>query len=242
MVACTRCQLRVVIPGEPIALARPRAFIRGNGIGFYDSQSRDKRQVSDWMERSLRACFDSENKEIVIDASNLSCAESIHVKAVFTLPVPRNRNRSEINAILWGLAKPNTKPDLDNYIKFYLDAGNGILWRDDCVITSITAKKRYGDQPRTVIDIMIPSKNLNKQANEIIEEFNPDEVMQLAEGSHELANLIMALKQEDNPDCSEEYCKRVKTIAITLSRLADKYSRSLTRIHKKYPGFWQNEP
>lgn len=40
---------------------------------------------------------------------------------------------------------PKTKPDLDNYLKAVLDAGNGILWKDDAIITEIHCKKAYSD-------------------------------------------------------------------------------------------------
>ena len=43
-----------------------------------------------------------------------------------------------------------SKPDTDNLIKFFLDAGNGILWQDDCQIADITAQKVYGEVAQTV--------------------------------------------------------------------------------------------
>ena len=35
------------------------------------------------------------------------------------------------------------KPDIDNCQKLLLDAGTGILWKDDCSIVSHTAEKLW---------------------------------------------------------------------------------------------------
>lgn len=40
------------------------------------------------------------------------------------------------------------KSDLDNYIKAILDASNGILYKDDGQIASLTGQKFYSYQPR----------------------------------------------------------------------------------------------
>lgn len=41
---------------------------------------------------------------------------------------------------------PTGKPDVDNLLKTILDSLNKILWRDDAVVASATAKKRYCDE------------------------------------------------------------------------------------------------
>ena len=45
------------------------------------------------------------------------------------------------------------KRDLDNMIKFALDAGNGILYHDDSQIVHIIALKVYGPLPKTMIEL-----------------------------------------------------------------------------------------
>jgi Holliday junction resolvase RusA-like endonuclease len=44
-------------------------------------------------------------------------------------------------------------PDLDNLIKFTLDASNKVIIHDDCLVGKITAEKRYSDVPRTEFTI-----------------------------------------------------------------------------------------
>lgn len=46
------------------------------------------------------------------------------------------------------------KPDLSNLIKFIEDIANGIIYKDDCSIASVTAKKVYDEEPRTELFIM----------------------------------------------------------------------------------------
>lgn len=233
--------MRIVIPGDPIPKRRPRFFVKAGKIHGYDSQRIESKEVSSAMLYTINRSLSSSTKQIVIEASNLTVANELHVTLDFTLPIPRKLNISEINAVLWGFGEQVSKPDIDNMVKFYLDCGNGVLWKDDCLITHLHATKRYGEKPQTVINIMSPKKNFASQAKEILSELNPEEILQLSEHSHELAILVNDLKQDPSDTNSELYCERINTISSILSRLADKYSRSLTRIHKRYPGFWQND-
>lgn len=40
---------------------------------------------------------------------------------------------------------PKCKPDLDNFLKAVLDAGNGILWKDDAQICEVHSSKAYSE-------------------------------------------------------------------------------------------------
>lgn len=46
-----------------------------------------------------------------------------------------------------------TKPDLDNLIKTFGDAANGILWHDDSQICELKAIKCYGKMPMLTITV-----------------------------------------------------------------------------------------
>lgn len=47
---------------------------------------------------------------------------------------------------------PTTRPDLDQYLKLVLDAGNELLWQDDSQVVAISASKQYGDVSRIEIE------------------------------------------------------------------------------------------
>lgn len=45
------------------------------------------------------------------------------------------------------------KSDLDNFIKSFTDACNGIVWVDDTQLACIKAEKRYGTPPRIEFEV-----------------------------------------------------------------------------------------
>ena len=50
------------------------------------------------------------------------------------------------------VGKPHIgRPDIDNLIKFTLDAGNGVLWTDDAIIAILEASKVWAEVGRTLI-------------------------------------------------------------------------------------------
>lgn len=53
----------------------------------------------------------------------------------------------------------SSKPDFDNLIKAICDAGNGILWHDDCQISSAEIDKRWGDEDGIYIVIEEEARN-----------------------------------------------------------------------------------
>lgn len=51
---------------------------------------------------------------------------------------------------------PTVCPDLDNYLKAFLDAGNGIIYKDDAQVVRLMASKAYAPQghyPRIVFQL-----------------------------------------------------------------------------------------
>lgn len=66
---------------------------------------------------------------------------------IFFMPIPTSRSKKKQLELL---NKPHLfKPDLSNLIKFVEDCCNNIVFKDDCIITSINAQKVYSDTPRT---------------------------------------------------------------------------------------------
>src|SRR5271167_4271367 len=101
--------MMIEIPGMPIALKRPRM---GQGKVF-DSQTRDKRVIRILMQAKASKC--------------ISCFCSVKLTFCFASADPLE---------LWGFHRP-TRCDIDNILKFYLDCGNGILWKDDRLIVKV---------------------------------------------------------------------------------------------------------
>ena len=124
--------MRIEILGNPKPLKRHRT----SGNKTYDPSKKDKVLFA-W--RVIEVCKDL-----------LPYSESIKVKFEYHMPIPKSYSkRRRLNAI----GKPHTnKPDITNLTKFTEDALNKILWEDDSIISEISAKKMYSEEPKTVIE------------------------------------------------------------------------------------------
>ena len=126
--------MKYVILGKPIPLARAR---HSNGH-VYDSQTHEK----------LRAGLYLQNQH-----GNKPMFEGpIHFEIIFYFE-PTKRKRLIMHGI------PHIfKPDTSNLVKFYEDVATGILYKDDCIISSITARKLY-DKGEARTEIIITELN-----------------------------------------------------------------------------------
>lgn len=146
--------LELTIIGEPIALARPRFYVRAGKTCCYNSQKAEMMQVRSVMAHQMAQCMDSHSRQTAIEACSLASNRRLAVSLDFYMPCLKSSpNRLGMRS--------TSKPDLDNLLKFYLDCGNGILWADDRYISDLAACKLYDETPRTVIKIVICNDALN---------------------------------------------------------------------------------
>jgi len=131
-------QLKLTVPGVPVAQGRPRACIRGGHAAVYQPKA-----SAEW--RSLVSMSAAE--AMAGFGSPFDCAVSL--QAVFYFPWPKSMTKA---ARARGEGK-STKPDIDNLLKGVMDGLNGIAWRDDSRVSAVYAAKAYSDTPRTVIAV-----------------------------------------------------------------------------------------
>lgn len=74
-----------------------------------------------------------------------------NIYAVF--PVPKSYSKKKTAELLAGHNNYDKKPDCDNIAKMVLDALNGIAYADDSQITHLCVSKKYGSQPRVVVEL-----------------------------------------------------------------------------------------
>ncbi len=136
--------MKIVIPGRPIAKKRPRFYRRGNHVGVYSDQQTEEGR---WIVLA-NAQIQSRITEV-----------AIRLDMTFVLPRPKGhygtgRNAGKLKAS--APRHPKGRSDLDNYVKFCMDCitGMGKVWKDDSQVVSLTAVKRYGEQPRTEIEVI----------------------------------------------------------------------------------------
>ena len=123
--------IRFFVPGEPVAKGRPR--MTRTGHAYTPAKTR---QYEDKL-----AFFGARAMEgrPLLDIP-------LHVDLLVVLPIPASwSNRKKEQAIRGGIY-PSGRKDLDNFIKI-LDGLNGVVWEDDGLICSLSARKVYGEKP-----------------------------------------------------------------------------------------------
>lgn len=77
----------------------------------------------------------------------------IEVNLKVSKAVPASWSKKKQFQALTGAVRPTAKPDIDNLYKIVADALNGIIWRDDAQVVSITAEKWYSERPGICVEI-----------------------------------------------------------------------------------------
>lgn len=114
------------IKGRPVPLHRPR-FGRGK---VYDSQKMEK-EAFGW--------------ELKLQGASLY-GKAVRLEVEFRFALPRRGNVNP-GAPYIG------RPDLDNLMKFVMDASLGILYEDDTLVTEMVARKEYWPEACTIIEV-----------------------------------------------------------------------------------------
>ncbi len=122
-----------IIPGKPIPLARPRH----SKYSVYDPQKNLKEECAWQILRQRKKPY--------------PLTGPLEFNATFYMTIPKSTSKKNKLALI---NQPHPiKPDLDNLIKFVLDVASGLLYKDDKTITAITARKLYGENPRTLFTL-----------------------------------------------------------------------------------------
>ena len=124
-------RLTLHVPGPP--RGKQRARVTRTGRAYTPQQT-----VAS--EAWVRACAVQQCGQPVLSGP-------LRVDLTFLVPIPRSWPKKRVAALSAGLVFPTSKPDLDNIVKLYCDALNGILWSDDAQLVDVSARKRYGEAP-----------------------------------------------------------------------------------------------
>lgn len=129
--------MSLVFHGEPRGKARPR-FVRRSGRTY-----NPKRTVE--YEEKLRRAWQSIHYNQCFNSGALSVRIDAYYK------IPQHATIADRERMMNGELVPLKKPDIDNVQKIILDALNGIAYRDDAQVATITATKHYSIDPRVEI-------------------------------------------------------------------------------------------
>lgn len=129
-------EITFTVPGPLRGKGRPRF---GNGRAFTDSKTVTA-------EAFVRCCA-----ALVCPMVPMECPVSLDIR--ITRSIPKSWPSKKRQAALRGRLHATGKPDLDNVVKLVGDALNGIIWRDDSQITSVTCSRHFGEVEQSVISI-----------------------------------------------------------------------------------------
>lgn len=127
--------LKIEIPGRPVAWQRVGVC----GRRFFDRQAKERLAYQLQLKQACR---------------NGPTTAPIALMCVFSFQMPKSWSKAKRTAML---GKPHeSRPDLDNLVKFVSDAANGILWADDCQLSRFASvEKVWGNEDKTIINFEV---------------------------------------------------------------------------------------
>lgn len=133
--------MKLVVPGAPVAKGRPRiSTVAGKARAFTPSKT-----------RHYESAIGQAGYRSMEGADPLD--QPLHVTITAYVQMPKSLSKANREKALAGTLLPTTKPDVDNYAKAAIDGLNGIVFRDDSVVTDLFVRKRYAAAPRLEIFI-----------------------------------------------------------------------------------------
>lgn len=131
----------VVLLGPPQGKGRARSFVRGGHIGHYTPEKTRS------YEGMIREAATTEMN------GRLPTPEPVEVMLTAFFDVPKSYSKKKRAAALGNSLLPARKPDIDNIIKAFVDAMNGVVFKDDCQIVRGVYSKVYGPSPQVVVTV-----------------------------------------------------------------------------------------
>lgn len=127
------------VPGEPRGKGRPRFSKTGHAYTDSETRAYEEKIVAYY-----RKAFQGFRWP---DGAFISVEVTAHYR------IPKNANKAAVAAMQAGKLLPGRKPDIDNILKVVLDALNGVAYRDDSKVVSVSANKIYSHTPKLVIEM-----------------------------------------------------------------------------------------
>lgn len=133
--------LKFTVPGEPVGKGRARAARTKMGVRMFTPEKT----------RSYEAIVRSISAEAMGTMTPIEGPVAMHLKAFFS--APKSLSKADKELAKRDALPVTKKPDVDNIAKSLADGMNGIVYRDDAQVFSVTASKFYSDRPRVEVEI-----------------------------------------------------------------------------------------
>lgn len=141
--------MRFTIPGEPQGKGRPRVVRNGAFTRTYTPEKTAS------YENLVKLEFQRQCSGLYIGDRPVS------MKVVCFYGLASSDSKRKRQAKLDGAIRPTKKPDCDNVGKVVADSLNGIAYKDDAQIVSMTIDKYFAEIPRVEVTIeeALPHEN-----------------------------------------------------------------------------------
>lgn len=129
------------IPGQPVAKGRPKFARRGAHVVAYTPAK--TASYENLVKMAATAAMDGREPS----------AAPMSLSIVLSMQIPASWSNKRRAMAARGQIQATKKPDADNVLKGIKDGCNGIAWRDDAQVISITMQKMYAETPGAVVII-----------------------------------------------------------------------------------------
>jgi len=123
--------------GAPVAKGRPKFTKKG----FAYTPAKTKKAEDSFLTQALQF------------KPSTPISEPLTIDITSILPIPKSTSKKNYILMMTDNIKHTKRPDLDNLLKLVEDSLNGIFFIDDSQIYSISAKKKYGVVPKTIVTL-----------------------------------------------------------------------------------------
>ena len=135
-------EIRFTVPGEPKGKGRPRATsINGMTRMYTPKTTKDG-------EAEVRSAA------LAAMAGMSPITGPVSVSIQIKHAIRKSWTKAKRQAALLNEIVPTIKSDMDNVLKLYFDALNGVAWIDDVQVVNVIASKRFSESPRVDVRII----------------------------------------------------------------------------------------
>lgn len=127
--------MKLIVPGVPVAQIRMKHSARHGFSRIYDPRSKEKKEI----------------KHFIGENFDLPFFDHPVASFVFHMPIPASTPKKLLTLYNSGRLKHEKKPDVDNFLKLYLDCMDGIMFEGDQKVSLGPCIKLYHPEPKTII-------------------------------------------------------------------------------------------
>jgi Holliday junction resolvase RusA-like endonuclease len=134
--------INLAVPGPPVGFARTRIARTRSGriVPFTPKKPRNHMAF-------IKALFVQKYPGL------MPLEGPLEMDILVYFPIPKSASKKRRDDMLWQRELPAKKPDASNILKIAEDALNGVAYRDDCQLVSITVMKKYSNNPHMEIKV-----------------------------------------------------------------------------------------